>query len=62
MNYDRLVTTLQRSDKDDLPLLSDFEIDPPDLQVISEPADNSEKRALMIKVIYPLMEISWWPG
>jgi len=40
LNYDRLVTTLQRSDKDDLPLLSDLEVEPSDIQVISKLTDE----------------------
>jgi 5-methylthioribose kinase len=36
LNYNRLVATLQCSDKDDLPLLSDFKIDPSDIQAISK--------------------------
>jgi hypothetical protein len=40
LNYDRLVKTLQRSDKDDLPLLSDLEMEPSDLQVISKLTDE----------------------
>lgn len=40
LNYDRLVATLQCTDKDDLPLLSGFEADPSDIQVISKLADE----------------------
>jgi len=40
LNYDRLVATLQHCDKDDLPLLSDLEIPPSDIQTISEIIDE----------------------
>ena len=40
MSYNRLVTTLLRSDKDDLPLLSDLEIDPSDIQFASKLMDE----------------------
>ncbi|KAI9456939.1 kinase-like domain-containing protein [Boletus coccyginus] len=39
-NYTRLVATLQCSDRDDLPLLSDFKTDPSDIQAISKLADE----------------------
>jgi hypothetical protein len=40
LSYNRLVTTLLRSDKDDLPLLSDFEMDPSDIQFVSKLMDE----------------------
>ena len=40
INYNRLVATLQCSDRDDLPLLSDFETDPSDIQAISKLMDE----------------------
>ena len=48
--YDRLVTTLQRSDKDDLPLLSDLEIDPSDTQVISALTDEYRSHMMSPRV------------
>lgn len=40
LNYERLVPTLLRTDEDDLTLLSDFEVDPSDIQVISKLTDE----------------------
>ena len=40
LNYERLVPTLERTDEDDLTLLSDLEVDPSDIQVISKLTDK----------------------
>jgi len=50
LNYERLVSTLQRSDKDDLPLLSDFEIDPLDVQILSKLADEYNSHLMSARV------------
>ena len=39
-SYNRLVTTLLHTNKDDLPLLSDFEIDPSEIQYTSKLMDE----------------------
>ncbi|KAF9222813.1 hypothetical protein BS17DRAFT_734970 [Gyrodon lividus] len=50
LNYDRLVATLQCSDKDDLPLLSDFEIDTSDIQAISKLTNEYHSHLMSARV------------
>lgn len=50
MSYNRLVTTLLRSDKDDLPLLSDLEIDPSDIQFVSKLMDEYYSHLMSVRV------------
>lgn len=49
-NYNRLVTTLQCSDKDDLPLLSDLKIDPSDIQAISKLTEEYHSHLMSARV------------
>ncbi|KAF8731251.1 hypothetical protein AX14_004991, partial [Amanita brunnescens Koide BX004] len=48
--YDRLVATLQKSDKDDLPLLSGLETDSSDIQVISAFTDEYRSHMMSPRV------------
>ena len=50
LNYNRVVATLQCSDKDDLPLLSDFTIDPSDIQAISKLTHEYHSRLMSARV------------
>ena len=50
LNYDRLLTTLQGSDKDDLPLLADFKMDPSDIQAISKLTDEYHIQLMSTRV------------
>jgi len=50
LNYNRLVTTLLGSDKDDLPFLSDLEIDPSDIQFISKLTDEYHSHLMSARV------------
>ncbi|KAI9456934.1 kinase-like domain-containing protein [Boletus coccyginus] len=50
LNYTRLVATLQCSDRDDLPLLSDFKTDPSDIQAISKLADEYHSHLMSARV------------
>ena len=50
LNYDRRVATLQHCDKDDLPLLSDLEIPPSDIQTISEIIDEYHTHLMSSRV------------
>lgn len=50
LSYNRIVTTLLRSDKDDLPLLSDLEIDPSDIQSISKLMDEYRSHLMSAQV------------
>ena len=56
LNYDRLVATLQRTDKDDLTLLSDFKVDASDIQVISKLTD--EYRSLLMSPRVPGRDVA----
>ncbi|KIL65075.1 hypothetical protein M378DRAFT_77370 [Amanita muscaria Koide BX008] len=55
LNYDRIVATLQRADKDDLTVLSGFKVDPSDIQVISKLTD--EYRSLLMSARIPGREV-----
>ena len=48
--YDRVLSTLQRSDKDDLPFLSDFELDAANIQAISKLTDEYRSRLMSPRV------------
>jgi hypothetical protein len=50
LSYDRLVTTLQRTDKDDLPLLSGLEVDPSDIRAISKLTDEYRSHLMSPRV------------
>lgn len=50
LNYNRLVSTLQCLDKDDLPLLSGFESTPSELQTISKLSDEYRSHLLAPRV------------
>ena len=50
LSYNRVVTTLLRSDKDDLPLLSDLEIDPSDIQSVSKLMDEYRSHLMSAQV------------
>ena len=50
MTYNRLVTTLLLSDKDDLSMLSDLEIDPSDIQFASKLMDEYRFRLMSARV------------
>ena len=50
LSYNRLVTTLLRSDKDDLPLLSDLEIDPSDIHFVSKLMDEYYSHLMSARV------------
>ena len=55
LNYERLVPTLERTDEDDLTLLSDLEVDPSDIQVISKLTD--EYHSLLMSARVPGREV-----
>ena len=48
--YDRVLSTLQRSDKDDLPFLSDFELDAADVGAISKLTDEYRSGLMSARV------------
>jgi hypothetical protein len=50
LSYNRLVTTLLRSDKDDLPMLSDIKIDPSDIQFVSKLMDEYHSHLMSVRV------------
>ena len=50
LNYERLVPTLERTDEDDLTLLSDLEVDPTDIQVISKLTDEYHSLLMSTRV------------
>ena len=50
MSYNRVVTTLLRSDKDDLPILSDLEMDPSDIQAVSKLMEEYHSHLMSARV------------
>jgi hypothetical protein len=50
LSYNRVVPTLLGSDKDDLPLLSDLEIDPSDIQIVSKLMDEYRSHLMSTQV------------
>ena len=50
LSYNRIVTTLLRSDKDNLPMLTGLEIDPSEIQFVSKLMDEYRSRLMSARV------------